>query len=80
MSDSVCDSILMQVVIRLSWIDRIRVLCGREIRVTTWGIEELVDKPEVLDALAVVESQTFIGRLFYLRSRGGYATEEDHSQ
>ena len=63
-------SIILTTVIHLGWQDRFRVLFGSTIQTTTWGIEEKVDKPDVLEALREVSSITFIAPLFRRRSRG----------
>lgn len=72
-----CDAFLMGVTIQLSWRDRLRALCGRTIRVTCYGVEAQIDRPEVLKALARVDSFTTVDRLFYLRRRGRYVVEEE---
>ena len=73
-----CDAIIMHITVRLNWRGRIRALFGREIHVHCYGIERLVDRPDVLAMLNHVESFTAVDRLWIPRRNrtDGYAREE----
>ena len=72
-----CDSILLQTMTTFGWRDRIRILFGKKVTITSWGIDEKVDKPDVLEALRVVDSKATVAPLWLRRGRvGGFVVEQ----
>lgn len=71
------DELMLCTETHFSLLDRLRILFGRPVRVSTYGAAELVDVPEVLEALRFVRSEACVSRLFYLRNRGGFVVVPD---